>query len=201
MPPESKDEPRVVTEPVGAVLHEMVRGALTNQQVETSEHTEFYLINLLTGFSRADPEMLSYPLGPELLRASMLEPHKRYLRVKQIADTTLFLAGLFLDYLEAQAASTDYYFRIGSSAYLHLGTVAAPRVTDRAVAETYRDLGSRFKDFVRVLSRISDTELFPSNERILRLYERWANERGARDASRLLAMGVVPQNSDLSTKH
>ena len=201
MPGAGDDEPRLVNEPVGAALHEMVRGALTEQRVAASEHTEFYLINLLCGFTRADPELFACPLGPELLRASMLEPHQRYLKVKQIADTTLFIAGLFLDYLESQAASTDYYFRIGSSAYLHLGTLGGRRVRDAAVADTYRDLGSRFEDFVRVLSKIADAELFPSNARALRLYERWMQKQGARDARRLIAMGIIPLATDLTTKH
>jgi len=46
MPGAGDDEPRLVNEPVGAALHEMVRGALTEQRVAASEHTEFYLINL-----------------------------------------------------------------------------------------------------------------------------------------------------------
>jgi len=197
-----KQSTRLVQEPVAAVLFELIRGALTTHRVTVSEHTEYYLIHLLGKFARCEPEQLSRALGPELIKARYLEPAQRYVRLKDVADTSLFLTGMFLDYVESRLAATDYFFDIGRAAYIDLGTLEERhRASTGAFVETFYDLGARFEEFVRVLSSIADAELFASNERVATLYGRWRSTGATRDAQRLISLGVIPAVGDDETKH
>ena len=194
-------QPELVQETVTSALYDLMGRALESQSVEASEETSHYLLTLLSGFTRVDPERLSRALGPEYLSVSDLEPATRYVRMKEVADTSLFLSGIFLDYVEAQLPATEYFFDLGSSAYLYLGSIDEKRLAAAPLADTFNDLGRRFEDFARVLSAIADAELFPSDRRKLSLYSRWLREGTGRDARRLTALGVIPATDDDGSVH
>jgi len=196
-----QEQPELIQETVTSALYDLMGRALESESVEASEETSHYLLTLLSGFTRVDPERLSRALGPAYLSASELEPTTRYLRMKDVADTSLFLSGIFLDYVEAQLPPTQYFFDLGSSAYLYLGSVDEKRVAPAALAGTFNDLGCRFEEFARVLSAIADAELFPSDRRKLSLYSRWLREGTGRDARRLTALGVIPATDDDGSIH
>jgi len=194
-------EARLVSTPLGSVLHDLVHTAFEAQRVAASDDTEYYLTSLLSDFLRADPERLSRALGLELLKVEELGPSQRFARLKDIGDTSLFLSGIFLDHVESGLAATDYVFEIGSTAYLRLGHCERRHPLADAFAETFKDLGRRFEQFVRVLAAMSDTELFASNARVLGLYERWMRSGTARDAHRLVALGVIPGKPEPTKSH
>jgi len=197
----TRQDKGLVDEPVGSVLYDLVQGALAAQRVEASEHTGYYITNVLEAFARTEPHRLSRALGPGLLEAAQLEPASRYLKLKEVADTSLFLAGVFLDYVEAQLATTEYYFNIGASAYLHLSQLRPPHGPTDPFVDTYNELGRRFEDFVHVLGSIADAELFASNERVLGVYGRWLRAGTPRDLRRLVALGVIPSAGDDTIEH
>jgi hypothetical protein len=180
------------SEPVGAAFHDLVRDSIRAQKLEASADAELYLASLLGGFVRVDPKRLAEPLGPALLEAVFAEPASRHGQLRQVADTTLFLTGIFIDHIESRLADTQYYFAIGSSAYLRLEALGNDgSCLKDETALPYRELGSRFEQFVRVLSRIADTNLFSSNDRLVNLYERWLQKGNERDQARLLSLGVM----------
>jgi len=195
------DDGRLVNDPIGAVLYDLVRDALVTNRVEVSEDTEYYLASMLSAFLRSDPERFSVALGVELLRTAYLEPTRKYAKLKEVADTSLFLSGIFLDHLEAQLPTTDYFFEIGSNAYLQLGTGNERHPLVEPFVDTYRDLGRRFEQFVHALAAMADAELFASNSRVVGLYERWLKSGTSRDAHRLIALGVIPSRGDGTKTH
>ena len=181
----------VRSESIGAAFHELVHDAIRAQNLEASTDAELYLVSLLRGFVRVDPQRLTEPLGPALVEAVFAEPVSRHGQLKQVADTTLFLTGIFLDHIESRLADTQYYLAIGSSAYLRLEGISGDRrVLNSEQCLPYKELGSRFEQFARVLARISDTKLFSSNDRLVTLYKRWLEKGNARDQARLLSLGV-----------
>jgi hypothetical protein len=185
-------DPKVLQETPAATFFDFVRDALGSRHVDASPDTEFYLVHLLSGFVRSQPESLSRALGPELIAATRLDPAGRSVRLKQLGDTTLFLAGIFLDYIESRPAATEYYFTIGKTAYGRLAEMTATAggsLGERA--NTFRDLSRRFVEFVHVLAVISDKELFAGSERLMGIYERWLDSRNPRDASRLISAGII----------
>ena len=194
-------EAKLFSDPIGAVLYDLVHDALATQRVKVSEDTEYYLATLLAAFLRADPERFSRALGVELLKAEDMDRGRRYVKLKEVADTSLFLSGIFLDHLEAQLPATDYFFEVGSRAYLRLGRSDDRHPLVEPFVDTYLDLGSRFEEFVRVLSAMADTELFASNSRVVGLYERWLRSGTPRDTHRLVALGVIPGKPDFGKTH
>jgi hypothetical protein len=197
----TRAEARLLNDPIGSVLYDLVRDALVTQHVKVREETQYYLASLLSAFLRTDRERFSRVLGVELLKADDLEPARRYARLKEIADTSLFLAGIFLDHLEAQLPTADYYFEVGSTAYLKLGRGDERHPLVEPFVDTYRELGMRFEQFVKVLSAMADAELFQSNSRVVGLYERWLRRGTSRDAHRLVALGLIPAKADFTKTH
>lgn len=196
------EEARLVEHKLASVMYDLVKSGLQRHRVSVSELTEYYLVALLSDFSRMDRNLLSRSLGADLLATASLEPSVRYAKLKDIADTSLFLAGVFLDHIEAQAAATDYFFDIGSRAYLDLGGLESRQQPQaRPFVETYNDLGNRFDEFAGVLSVIADERLFASSRYVLGIYQRWLNTGNHRDAKRLVALGIIPCGQDSTKVH
>lgn len=186
------------------VLSELIHGAFARSSLRASLFTQSYLVGIMLDFLRADPERLGLLIGVEWMKAAALPPVLRYRRLKEIADTTLFLSGVFADYVDASATGSDYYRAIGARAYLDLSTVR-PRVDpaesappDDVFADTYNDLGRRFEDFASVLATVADRQLFPAQSRVLGLYQRWLECGSDRQRRRLLNLGVVVERADPS---
>jgi hypothetical protein len=177
------------TSTLTGVFHGMVRSALRTQGIPASEHTEFYLVQLLASFVRPDrTDLLDPPLGVDYLQALQLPSSQRFGRLRRVADTALFLTGLFLEYLERTAVGPRYYAQLGRTAYARL---SADESHD-GLASSFEELSGRFEDFVRVLGEIGDTELFRSDADTLRLYRRWLLTRGPREAELLVRRGIIP---------
>jgi hypothetical protein len=192
----------LVQEPAHAAFREFVRAALDARSLQTSEWTEFYLVGLLVGLAEASPALLSRSLGPDLLSAQQLPPEQRFSQLKGLADTSLVLTGLFIDYVEEALPATDYFFSIGSSAYLHLGEFDDPRFSGAGgFTETFQELGERFEDFAAALAWIADRELFRSSEHTMSVYRRWLRSRSRRDESRLITIGIIPADTDPDNVH
>ncbi len=193
----------LIDESLESVFHDLVTTALAEQAVTTSTETEFYLVRMLGGFAAAGlPASFNDALGLELAAASRLEPGLRYFRLKELADTTLFLTGMFLDQVEKRLAATEYYFELGRRAYLDLGTLddGYTKASD-GFGQTYLELGERFEDFARVLTAIADREVFPVRKRLMTLYRRWMETGTYRHQRRLVAAGMPIVGAEFHKKH
>src|SRR5437867_5975011 len=172
-----------------ALFHDMVRAAMAAQQVASSETTEFYLVQLLEAFARpARGNLLDPPLALDYLEALHLPAPKRYAKLKRVADTALFITGVFVDSLERTLVGPGYYAALGRNAYARL-SAQPPRA---GLATLFGELAGRFPEFVRVLTEISAGELFRREQDVVRIYKRWLRTRGARDANLLLRRGIIP---------
>lgn len=181
-----------------ALFHELVRTAMSAQQVQSSETTEFYLVQLLEGFARpAHGDLLDPPLALDYLEAFHLPGPKRYEKLKRVADTALFITGMFMESLERRLVGPDYYTALGRSAYARLSAHAART----ALAGLFDELAGRFPEFVRVLTEISAQELFRSQQDTLRIYKRWLHTRGRRDADLLVRRGIIPFAPPTNQRH
>ena len=172
-----------------AFFYDLVRAAMTAQQVESSETTESYLVQLLEAFARPGRrDLLDPPLAIDYLEAVHLPASQRYEKLKRVADTALFVTGIFVDSLERSLVGPEYYAALGQNAYARLST-HPPRA---ALAALFSELARRFPEFVRVLAEISAQELFRREQDTLRLYKRWLNTRGRREADLLVRRGIIP---------
>lgn len=179
----------VATGTLTALFRELVRQAMATQQVQSSEITEWYLVQLLEAFTRPTrTDLLDPPLAIDYLEAFQAPASQRYEKLKRVADTALFVTGVFVDSLERGLVGPEYYTALGRNAYARLS--AHP--SRAGLATLFSELARRFPDFVRVLTEISAQEFFRSEQDTLRLYKRWLHTRGRREADLLVRRGIIP---------
>jgi hypothetical protein len=179
-----------------ALFHDLVRTAMATQQVRSSEMTEYYLVQLLEAFARpAQPDLLDPPLGVAYLQALHLPAAERYEKLKRVADTALFITGIFVDSLERSLVGPEYYAGLGRNAYERLSQHSSRSTI------AFHELAGRFPEFVRVLAEISAQDLFRRDQDTLRLYRRWLHTRGKREADLLLRRGIIPFAPPTSQRH
>ena len=190
---------RIVTNMnVREYFRDSVCTAVANQQLDASESTIFYLVNLLTTFTRSEDffdktenGMMLRPLA--LIYADALHAetdNERNRCLQRLGDVALFISGLFSSYLNRKTVDLDYYISMGGNAYGHLANNrqgAGP-----GLREVFVELAQRFPDLVDVLAEISEQGAPGNNNDVLRLYEIWLATGSRRTAERLRDLGVDP---------
>jgi hypothetical protein len=173
-------------------FRELLQRAMRSQAVRSSEEAEFYLVRLLEGFAHADRGWFERPLALDYLESFHSPRSHRYGKLKRVADTALFVSGLFVESLHRKLVGSDYYMQLGRTAYTHLSALTGGSRVVRT--DPFAELAERFPDFVRVLAEISFRELFRGDDHLLRVYTRWMYTRSERDARWLMRHGVTPYN-------
>lgn len=171
------------------LFRELIQRAMASLGVESLEATEFYLVNLLEGFARPGrPDLLDPPLGIEYLEAMQAPIPRRVMKLRRVADTALFVTGMFAESLERSLVGPDYYATLGRSAYAHLSATSG----SGGMGESFEELADRFPEFVRVLGEVSAQDLFTRDQDTLRIYRRWLAHGGSREAALLVRRGLIP---------
>ena len=171
---------------------------VARQQVDIGPHAAYYVVNMLTIFSRSDEfyedDGESYGLRPLALMladaASADSMEQRSQLLQRIGDVALFVAGFFSDGLASRVVDVDYYIHMGGNAYGSLSDEVRGTFRGNAFAGVYRELAVKFQLLVDVLNEISDGPRGDTD--LLRTYEVW-RRTGSRRAEILLRKnGVVP---------
>jgi hypothetical protein len=198
---ESGSNDRVV--PVANLLdyfRTSVEGVIAEQGVDVKPHATYYVVNLLTLFSRSeelyddDGETFGVkPLALMLADASDApSPEQRNNALQRIGDVALFISGFFADSLATHAVDLDYYIHMGGSAYGSLSSEVRGTFRGRAFAETYSELAAKFQVLVDVLNEVRDRERQESDIDLLRTYSVWRKTGSKRAENLLKQQGVVP---------
>ena len=165
-------------------FHEVVRGALEAVEVEASEPASWYLVGLLGDMTRA--RITDEPLGVKLAQAGE-DPGERVRTLKQVGDTSLYVAGFFAESLSRSLVDVDYYVGLGQSAY---GQLARSFGAARNLTEVYEELAAKFPKFVDVLAEVRKQTDFATPD-VGKLYEIWLKTRDEWVEKRLRAAGVL----------
>ena len=173
---------------VEAFFQEVLSGALDRQGMATSESTELYLVGLLGEYARA--RLPDHALSLRLVE-SQSDAGERVRALKEVGDTTLYVAGFFADSLQRKLVGVDYYMDLGQAAYHEL----AHRLATSSVAEVYAELSGKFPRFVEVLTEVRRHVAFASHD-IVHLYEEWLRTRSAWVEKRLRTLGVLVSGRD-----
>src|SRR5262249_28093919 len=147
---------------------DLVDRALTHQGVETQELTSYYVVHLLASFLQQPEGYDDGPLSMRLAQALESGGMRQRSSLKQIGDLSLFVAGFFSESLNRKLVDVDYYAAIGGRAYYALS-----RFETDTFSPVFAELGSKFVDFVDVLSEGSEPTSCATNVGLLRLYEKW----------------------------
>jgi hypothetical protein len=179
------------------LFRSLVRDAMASHRIVSSETTEFYLVKLLEGFIHPVEPVFAHPLGVAYLQALRATPVERFGALKRVADTSLFVSGLFPQSLERRLVGPEYYAALGQRAYSHLCDLPRPP----ALGDVFGELSRRFSAFAEVLTEISFDVLFRSDLDTLRAYQRWFYRRSQRDAELLMRRGLLPVDPPGRPRH
>jgi hypothetical protein len=173
-------------------FRELVDDAVGRQRVGLDPMTSFYVVRLLTTFTRTDGEASGAfwseaPLGSLLGEAMAAGGSEQRRRLRQVGDASLFLSGLFPNRLRRSLVDVDYYMKIGGIAYDSLS-----HDEDDLFATAFAELAARFGVVVDVLGDVGDRCQLGSPADLLTLYERWQRTGSDRLAAQLNARGVLP---------
>jgi hypothetical protein len=162
-----------------------VRSAITNQNLSTHPHTEFYLVRLLTNFCQSDrlfpdEESKVKPLAIRYLQSLELK-NLDWVRgvqlLQELGDFTLYITGYFQESLQRSRVDLNYYFSLGGNAYHRLHSMGERSQMLEVFQETFLDLASRFPAYAEVLCEISENVPAHRDKDLLKLYERWLATR------------------------
>jgi hypothetical protein len=165
-------------------FHEVVTDALEVVDLEASEPAGWYLVGLLGEMTRA--RITDEPLGVKLAQ-TQADPGERVRTLKQVGDTSLYVAGFFAESLTRSLVDVDYYVGLGQSAYGQLARAFGPQ---RSLSEVYEELADKFPKFVDVLTEVRKrTDLATPD--VGKLYEIWLKTRDEWVEKKLRAAGVL----------
>jgi hypothetical protein len=173
---------------VDEFFHEAVTDALSAVDLDASEPAGWYLVGLLGEFTRA--RLTDEPLGMKLAAAAG-SPQERMNTLKEVGDTSLYVAGFFAASLSRSLVDVDYYVGLGQQAYAQLARSLGSR---KSIGEVYEELAAKFPRFVDVLAqvrkRVTIAELNATSD-IGRLYETWLRTRDEWVEKKLKQAGLL----------
>src|SRR5215813_7943159 len=133
---------------VDEFFHEVVTDALSAVDLDASESAGWYLVGLLGEFTTV--RLTDEPLGLKLASAPD-SPGERVRTLKEVGDTSLYVAGFFAESLTRSLVDVDYYVGLGQSAY---GQLSRSLGTQRAISDVYAELADKFPAFVDVIAEV-----------------------------------------------
>jgi hypothetical protein len=172
------------------------RDVLQVSSLSLNDHTEHYVVNVLTTFSRAEAlfgdsegrrlKPLAHFLNEAVEAPTAIE---RSRALQRLGDVSLFVAGFFAHGFARKVVDVDYHIAMGGRAY---GSLAASSGAPRVFGGVFAELATKFGDLVDALNEIADGARLPCEESLLRLYEVWVKTGSKRAASRLRTLGIEP---------
>jgi hypothetical protein len=179
-------------EGVTEYFRELVDDAVGRQRAGLDPMTSYYVVRLLTTFTRADADASGafwseLPMGALLGEAMAAGGTEQRRRLRQVGDASLVLSGLFPNRLRRSLVDVDYYMKIGGIAYDSLSHDDAD-----LFATAFAELAARFDIVVEVLGDVGDHCKLGSPADLLTLYERWQRTGSDRLVAQLVARGVLP---------
>jgi hypothetical protein len=179
---------------------ESVTQSMRRQGVEADDSTAYYVVSLLTLFSRSEAFYEDIDSRPGLKPLALMlvdaveaaNPGERAFALQRLGDVSLFVAGFFAESLADKIVDVDYYIAMGGGAYHSLSREIERTRRGSAFGPVFGELSCKFKEFVDVLADIRTRAQGHPERDVLRLYEIWLRT-GSQRAERLLRqMGIEP---------
>ena len=199
-------EEHEATKPLVAVtnlrefFHDSVQTALRKQHVAVDDHTEHYVVNVLTMFARSEELYESTPEGVRIKPlARMLadaseasSAQQRDETLRRLGDVSLFIAGFFAQSFARRLVDIDYHIAMGGRAYGTLADNLRGSMRGQAFAAVFLELAQKFQRLVDVLNDVAEMAHTHTDRDILRLYEIWLKTGSPRAFAILQRLGVAP---------
>jgi hypothetical protein len=202
-------KPLVAVTNLREFFHDSVQAALRKQRVDVDDHTEHYVVNILTMFARSDELYDSTPDGIRLKPlAHMLadaaeapSPQQRDETLRRLGDVSLFVAGFFAQSFARKLIDIDYHIAMGGRAYGTLADNLRGTLRGQAFATVFLELAQKFQRLVDVLNDVAEMAHTHTDRDILRLYEIWLKTGSPRAFAILQRLGVAPVAQGARKEH
>jgi hypothetical protein len=208
-------EEHEATKPLVAVtnlrefFHDSVQTALRKQRVDVDDHTEHYVVNVLTMFARSEELYESTPEGLRLkplahMLADASEASSSQQRddaLRRLGDVSLFVAGFFAQSFARKLIDIDYHIAMGGRAYGTLADNMRGTIRGQAFAAVFLELAQKFQRLVDVLNEVAEMAHTHTDKDILRLYEIWMKTGSPRAFAILQRLGVAPVLQSARKEH
>lgn len=180
-------------------FRDALHAAMSHQRLAVRDHTEHYVVNMLTLYSRSDAlyeqgshgvrlKPLVVMLSEALEATSVAE---RHFALRRLGDVSLFIAGFFAGSFARKLIDIDYHIVMGGRAYGSLADCLSARPGQTPV-DVFAELAQKFQRVVDALNEVSEQARTHTNHDILRLYEIWLKTGSRRAQALLRKLGVEP---------
>jgi hypothetical protein len=181
-------------------FRDSVHAALEQQNVGVEDHTEHYVVNLLTMFARSEALFEATPDGPRLKPLAMMladagaapSREERLRALQRLGDVSLFVAGFFAQSFARKLVDVDYHIAMGGRAYGTLADTCRTGARGRALAAVFAELAQKFQRLVDALNDVSEMAHRHDHRDVLRQYELWLKTGSPRAHGILKGLGVEP---------
>lgn len=202
-------KPLVAVTNLREFFHDSMQQALRKQRVDVDDHTEHYVVNILTMFARSEELYDSTPDGMRLKPlAHMLadaseaaSPQQRDEALRRLGDVSLFVAGFFAQSFARKLIDIDYHIAMGGRAYGTLADNLRGSIRGQAFAAVFLELAQKFQRLVDVLNEVAEMAHTHTDQDILRLYEIWLKTGSPRAYAILQRLGVAPVAQGVRKEH
>lgn len=180
-------------------FYKRIKEALMRNQTDVSQDVEFYLVNILSHFSRtenffqkgSDGRLEQRPLALKLYDAVFSENVEQFEHLKSLGDTALYHAGVFSDGLVNSMVDINYYIGMGGNAYLSLANMVTTPYQEH-IADMYHSLGKQFGELVNVLSLCCEKEAPLTDADLLKVLDKYLKTGSERAKNILKEKGIIP---------
>ena len=181
-------------------FRDSVHAALERQKVGVDDHTEHYVVNLLTMFARSEALFDAAPDGRRLKPLALLfadaataaTREERLRGLQRLGDVSLFMAGFFAQGFARRLVDVDYHVAMGGRAYGTLADTCRVGTRGRALATVFAELAQKFQRLVDALNDVSEMAHRHDHRDVLRQYEIWLKTGSPRAHGILRRLGVEP---------
>jgi heat shock protein HspQ len=190
-------------------FHDSMQTALRHQKVAVDDHTEHYVVNVLTMFARSDELYEKTPEGVRLkplvhMLAEASEARSSQQRdsaLRRLGDVSLFIAGFFAQSFARKLIDIDYHIAMGGRAYATLAESTRNSVRGQAFGAVFMELAQKFQRLVDVLNDVAEMSYTHTDQDILRQYEIWMKTGSPRAYNILRRLGVSPVPAAARSEH
>ncbi len=186
-----------------------VEDAANNQHLDARPDTVFYIVTLLTSYTRSNRLFTASQAGPQMKTLAEFyfqalsdsSSTRRNQTLRELGDLALFLSGVFSDYLNRRGINIDYCYNMGGGAYAHLASCGDHDAGTANLRHIFEELAEKFERVVDVVAEASSQTQANDDQNLLKLYERWLASGNPKDAVRLRRLGIFPSSLRTDTHH
>ena len=194
------DAPAIDVRNLREFFRDSVHAALERQRVGVDDHTEHYVVNLLTMFARSEALFETTPDGSRLKPLALMlvdaaeagTREERLRTLQRVGDVSLFVAGFFAQSLARRLVDVDYHIAMGGRAYGTLAHNCGSGARGRALGAVFAELADKFQRLVEALNDVSEMAHRHDQRDVLRQYEIWPRTGSPRAHAILRGLGIDP---------